>query len=213
MYFKTNSVSLIALALFCIGCKTEPKTNDVSEISTADTISIQSEEKSILPLQDSLDLKYTPATVNDDLAVKLADYIWTQILSANEINLIPIEQRKFQLYQIDLNGDGKNEIIINFMTSYFCGSGGCSLMLLNANLEKITYFTVMRTPLYAETTIQNNWRILLTRSEGELKELVYNNGTYPSNPSVLNKAPYDAPSGHAEIIFDNTFSPAKTYPF
>ncbi|MGJ5640805.1 hypothetical protein [Formosa sp. S-31] len=213
MDFKTNSIKLIALALFCIACRTEPKTNAVSEISTADTISIQSEEKSTHPLQDSVDSKYTPSSVNDELALKIEVYIKTKMLTANEINIIPAEQRKFQLYQTDLNGDGQNEILINFMTSYFCGSGGCTMVLLDHNFNEITNFSVMRTPVYAETTTKNEWRILLTRSQGELKALVFNNGTYPSNPSVVEKAPYDAPSGHAEIMFDDTFSPAKTYTF
>ena len=57
------------------------------------------------------------------------------------------------------------------------------------------------------------WRILLTKSQGDLKELIYNDGSYPPNPSMVDKAIYDAPSGHAEIMFDPDYSNPKTYSF
>lgn len=152
-------------------------------------------------------------SVNDELAIQIKDYIADEFLSPGELDLIPEFQRKFQLYEIDLNADGKNEVFVNFITSYFCGTGGCTILLLNEHLKPITKFRVTRTPLFAETTKENGWRILLTRSQGELKELVYKNGSYPSNPSIIDKALYDAPSGHAEILFDETFSKAKTYEF
>lgn len=156
---------------------------------------------------------FTPQSVNDTLAEQIKDFITTQYLSEGDLNIIDESQRKFQLYQIDLNNDGNNEVFVNFMTSYFCGTGGCTLLLLSPELKPITKFTVTSTPLWVEQTMKNGWKIILTRSQGELKELIYTNGTYPSNPSMVAKAPYDAASGHAEILFDNNFSPAKTYTF
>lgn len=156
---------------------------------------------------------YAPQSVNDSLAEKIKAYITSEYINKGDLEFIPEEQRKFQLYQIDLNNDGNKEIFVNFMTSYFCGSGGCNILLLSHDLKKITNFSVMITPLFVENETKNDWRIILVRSVGELKELSFNKGTYPSNPSVVNKAPYDAPSGHAEIMFDDTFSKAKTYSF
>jgi hypothetical protein len=156
---------------------------------------------------------YAPQSVNDTLAERIKTYIKDEYLKKNDLELIPVEQRKFQFYQIDLDNDGKPEIFVNFLTSFFCGTGGCNILLLNNNLKKITNFTVMRTPLYVENKSKNGWKIILVRSEGELKELSFNKGTYPSNPSVVEKAPYDAPSGSAVIMFDETYSKAKTYAF
>ncbi len=156
---------------------------------------------------------YAPQSVNDALAEQIKDFITTQYLSEGDLNIIDASQRKFQLYQIDLNNDGKNEVFVNFMTSYFCGTGGCTSLLLSPELKTITKFTVTRTPLWVEQTVKNGWKIILTRSQGELKELNYTNGTYPSNPSMVEKAPYDASSGNAEILFDDNFSPPKTYSF
>jgi len=69
--------------------------------------------------------------------------------------------------------------------------------------EVITKFTVTRAPIFVESTKENGWALLLVRDSGVFKELKFNDGTYPSNPSVLPKAPYDAPSGHAQVMFDD----------
>ncbi|GAA4299318.1 hypothetical protein [Aestuariibaculum suncheonense] len=156
---------------------------------------------------------YAPQSVNDALAEQIKIFITKQYLSEDDLRIIPEEQRKFQLYQIDLNNDGNNEVFVNFMTSYFCGTGGCTILLLNQDLKPITKFTVTQTPLWVEQAMKNGWKVVLTRSQGELKELVFANGTYPSNPSVADRAPYDAASGHAEILFDSNFSSPKTYSF
>jgi len=59
-----------------------------------------------------------------------------------------------------------------------------------------------------------SWQVpVFNALEAFFKELKYENGTYPSNPSVVAKAPRDAPSDQAEVIFDEDFSRAKTYSF
>jgi len=199
-----NKHILIAITLlsgmFFNSCK-----NNSEEINTTKEESIQGKE--------TRQSDYVKQSENDTLADKIRDYITTDFLTDTDLASMPVEQKKFQFYQIDLNNDGKNEVFVKFTTSYFCGSGGCTILLLNNKFGLITKFTVTKTPLFAEQTLKNGWRILLTKSEGELKELIYTNGTYPSNPSLLEKAPYDAPSGHSEIMFDPNFSNPKTYNF
>jgi hypothetical protein len=157
--------------------------------------------------------RYSTQSVNDSLAAEIKKYITTEFIKDDELKLMTEDQRKFQFYQIDMNNDGELEVFVNFITSYFCGTGGCTILLLDNHLKPITKFTVTRTPLFAEQTMKNGWRILLTTSRGELKELVYENGSYPPNPSMVGKAPYDAPSGHAEIMFDMNYSNPKSYSF
>ena len=79
--------------------------------------------------------------------------------------------------------------------------------------EVITKFTVTRAPIFVESTKVNGWSVLLVKDAGILKELTFENGSYPSNPSVLPKAPYDAPSGHAQLMFDDEFYQSKTFEF
>ncbi|MEQ8927182.1 MAG: alpha/beta hydrolase [Fulvivirga sp.] len=123
---------------------------------------------------------------------------------AEDIRFLSENDRKYNLEAIDLNGDSAPEYFVQFQSSYFCGSGGCTFLLLSSDMQLITRFTVTNAPLFVEPTFKNDWRILLTKSGGELKELAYENGAYPSNPSVLDKASYDAPSSHARILFENS---------
>lgn len=214
---KSKLIILVSFtALLYHSCKNE---NTKSPQENSNTIETETNKDSTVKnlsntiKKQTITIDYAKQSVNEELAAEIKKFITSSYLSEGDLRVIPEKDRKFQLYQIDLNGDGENEVFVNFMTSYFCGTGGCNLLLLNNKLEVITKFTVLRTPLFAEKSIKNGWNILLTRSGGELKELVYSNDTYPNNPSMVEKAPYDAPSGHAEIMFDDNFSKAKTYSF
>ena len=156
---------------------------------------------------------YAKQSVDDELAKKITAYLINDYLK-DDIKFMDKRDRKFQLYKVDLNGDGKDEVFVRFLTSYFCGTGGCTFLLLSNDLKPITVFSVTRAPIFVEHgTKYNGWAVLLVKDSGVFKELKYKNGKYPGNPSVLPKAPYDAPSGHAEIMFDEDFSKAKTYEF
>jgi hypothetical protein len=116
------------------------------------------------------------------------------------------------MYKIDLNGDGKDEYFVRLMGSYFCGSGGCTFLLLDRYSEIITKFTVMRPPIYVSVEKENGWRKLMVESEGKYKELVFDGKSYPSNPSVV-AGSEKAPRNDYEVLFDDVKLPAKTYTY
>lgn len=171
--------------------KTQSETNPSEEGNTTD-----SEEQS----------------QNEELANKVKSYIIQEYLTEADLRAISGDQRKFQLAQIDLNNDGKNEIFVNFTSTYFCGSGGCTLLLLNDQLEPVTEFTVTRTPLYVEKTVKNGWRTILTNSGEKWRKLEYENGSYPTNPSLVEMT-VDAPGENTEILFNEGNDNLKTYTF
>ena len=152
-------------------------------------------------------------SVNDPLALKLKKYLAEEYLTEADNRAIEEKDRIFQLYEIDLNNDGKKEVFVNFVSPYFCGSGGCTLLLLNPDLKLITKLTVTRTPIYAENELANGYKKLLNESGGEWKELIYDGKQYPSNPTLLKKSKIEQPSYEAEIIFDEKYLKAKTYTF
>ena len=131
----------------------------------------------------------------------------------DDLSFLKDNDRKFQFYKIDLNGDGNDEIFVRFMGPYFCGSGGCTFLLLDSYGEVITRFTVTRAPIFVEPSKVNGWSLLLVKDSGVFKELTFQEGTYPSNPSVLPKAPYDAPSGHAQVMFHDELYVSKTFEY
>lgn len=127
---------------------------------------------------------YAFRSIDNDLAKKIKEYITTKFLTDADLKAISEEDRNFQLYKVDLNNDGSEEIFVNFGTSYFCGSGGCTVLLLNNKLELITRFSPTQT-LYVEKAVENGWRVLLTKTEGSWRKLVYENDTYPTNPTMV----------------------------
>lgn len=148
----------------------------------------------------------------DDLMSKNITNFLTQSYLKDDLQFLSENDRKFQMYKIDLNGDGKDEYFVRLMGSYFCGSGGCTFLLLDRYSEIITKFTVMRPPIYVSVEKENGWRKLIVESEGKYKELVFNGKRYPSNPSVVSNSE-KTPGNDYEVLFDDVKLPAKTYTY
>lgn len=159
---------------------------------------------------ETLDTDYNPQSVDDDLANKVKVYITTKFLTDADLRAISEEDRKFQLYKTDLNNDGSEEIFVNFGTSYFCGSGGCTVLLLNDKLELITKFSPTQT-LFIGKEIENGWFTLLTRVDGDWKKLIYEGGTYPANPTLVEIAT-NLPENAKKTFYEDKIV-QKTYHF
>lgn len=146
----------------------------------------------------------------DSIASHVKDYINSQYLKPEDLKVLDQADRKFNIAQIDLNNDGKKEIFINFFTPYFCGSGGCSLALLDSDLKLINRFTVTRTPISIDSKTENGWKILWLQNGNAWKKLTYKNGKYPSNPSLVNPTE-ETPETNSIKIFESSTS--KVYSF
>lgn len=137
---------------------------------------------------DSLSKKDTLKTVPSEIdssPEKIKTFIISDYLSKIDLNAITENDRRFQFFQVDLNNDGQKETFVNFFTPYFCGTGGCSMVLFDKNFKAITKFTVMQTPLYINTNTENGWKMIFVKDKDGFKQLVYKNGKYPSNPSIV----------------------------
>jgi hypothetical protein len=155
--------------------------------------------------------EFVPQSTDQQTANNLRNFL--KSYTANDYEYLTDLDKRFQFFKVDLNGDGNEEIFVRFMGPYFCGTGGCTFLLLDKYGEVITRFTVTRAPIFIETKKVNGWSLLLVRDSGVFKELIFENGSYPDNPSVLPKAPYDAPSGHAMVMFDEEFAKSKTFTY
>lgn len=131
--------------------------------------------------------KHNKATsFNDTLSLKIGNYLRKNYLDEADLRSISTEQRKFQFSTIDLNSDGVDEIFVYLNSNYFCGSGGCTFLLLDKTLNLITKFTVTKTPILISNEIENYWKKLYLFSNGGYREMIYNARyrSYPSNPSM-----------------------------
>lgn len=150
-------------------------------------------------------------TSDNQLVGKIKAYLSNRFLTDGDKRAITKEQRKFQYYKVDLNNDDKDELFISFQNSYFCGTGGCTMLLLDNEFELITRFSPTRA-LYIKDEMQNGWNILSTKIEGKWRNLIYKNETYPSNPTIV-EISNNPPSTHARILFDNAANKSKSYSF
>jgi len=203
---KNIYIPFLILVCLLTSCKKELQKSDDFKVKRA--LDSVSEVISVEAVKPSFVAQSTDQQTADSIKSFLVnDYL------KEELSILTANDRKFQFYKIDLNADGKDEIFVRFMSSYFCGSGGCTFLLLDQYGEIITRFTVTRAPIYVEPSKVNDWALLLVRDAGVFKELIFQDGSYPSNPSVLPKAPYDAPSGHAQVMFHDELYESKTFEF
>lgn len=99
-------------------------------------------------------------------------------------NIIDEYSRKFIFFEYDLNEDGNKEIMVGFTGPYFCGSGGCSQMILDNMGNVISRFTVSDYPVVIDNTKSNGWKDLFILSGGKYRVIKFDGKTYPSNPSM-----------------------------
>jgi len=101
-----------------------------------------------------------------------------------EKNLIDSLSRQFTYSEIDLNGDGKNEVFVGLTGPYFCGSGGCSFYLLDAEGKTLSDFSVSDYPVVVDSESSNGWKNLLISSGGKYHVIKFDGSRYPANPST-----------------------------
>jgi hypothetical protein len=159
---------------------------------------------------------YSPYCENIDIAQKVSTFLKNDYLKEDlKIGLDSFD-RQFQCYPIDLNGDKSEEIFVRFLSKHFCETGGCTFLILdNACTKVIQFFSVSDAPFFVEKETKNGWNVLLVRSDGEFRVLEANKkGQYPENPSVIKPIPNFAPSGHAQVLFDDeNDTPCRTFRF
>ncbi len=94
---------------------------------------------------------------------------------------------------VDLNGDGIPEAVVYLMGQRWCGSGGCTMLVLardDSSYRVITKIPITRLPIRVLTRASHGWRSLGVRVQGGgivtgyEAELAFDGATYPENPST-----------------------------
>jgi len=120
----------------------------------------------------------------------------------------------------DLNGDGVPEAIVYLLGRAWCGSGGCTTLILerdNDSLKVLTKVTVTRLPIRVLTKASNGWRSLGVWVEGGgiqpgyEAELEFDGGTYPTNPTVP-PARRLAVSSEGDVVIGTLEAAVALYP-
>jgi uncharacterized protein len=101
---------------------------------------------------------------------------------------------KFLSDFIDLNGDGAPDALVIFYSSYWCGTGGCNMLVFQGQKDKtfrlVSKTSLIRPPLTASDRKTNRWRDLIVDVSGggiapKKVALQFDGKKYPFNPSIL----------------------------
>lgn len=142
------------------------------------------QKKAEEPEQVSVPTEITQADAPSGVTSVVSHALQELLKDDIEKGLIPEEERNYIYSEVDLNGDGKNEIFAGPRGSYFCGSGGCTFYLLTPEGKEITVFTVVDIPVYVLESTTNGWKDIVMYSGGGYHVVKFDGKTYPSNPSV-----------------------------
>lgn len=161
---------LVSLPGVLFGCHSNNEPSRV--VSSSDSLN-----QIIKPVEADTMVVKNPAA---DLSLFLRKYYQNDI----DKNLLDSGSRKFIYGKYDLNRDGEKETFIGLTGSYFCGSGGCTALLLDSKGNLLNKFTVVQYPFKISSVTTNKWNDLVVESGGKQRVLKFNGITYPSNPSV-----------------------------
>ncbi len=160
---------------------------------------------------------YAKETVNEASALKLEKFLRSYF--KKDLSVMDSNDRKFSFYEIDLNDDRKPEFFIWLRSPYFCGTGGCTFLLLDQDMKFIQRFTVMDPPVFRSSNLTNGWHDLILISSQSAEKTVFRHlkfdsasKKYPTNPSLVAESEV-APAGSDFIMWDENFSRAKEFVF
>jgi len=115
--------------------------------------------------------------------------------------------------RVDLNGDGRSELVAQVVGPMFCGTGGCPLLVFRepspGKLQLVTQMSLFKDPLIVTERRHNGWKDLITRvrvdaGNSYYAELPYDGRTYPTNPSVAPAIPlHHSESGTAYLEWNS----------
>lgn len=147
---------------------------------------------------------YAKASVNDAIGAEIGAYLRNYF--QKDLKIMDTADRKFSFHAVDLNADQKPEYIVFLQGRYFCGSGGCTFLVMNSNVQLINYTTVMDPPVYVSAKAAHGWRNLLIKANNTAGAETYRvlsfdpkTRRYPSNASMVPEVKEAPAAGDLEL--------------
>lgn len=123
--------------------------------------------------------------------------------------------------RVDLNGDGRPEILVYLIGPMVCGTGGCGLHVFtptSTGYVRVAQTSVTRLPIRVARAKSAGWRNLIVHSSGggatgRDVELRFDGRTYPANPSVPGRYVKNAQAGDGDRLIDDINGADEAAPF
>ena len=122
----------------------------------------------------------------------------------------------------DLQDNGNKDAIVYLMDDGWCGSGGCTMLVLAptaSSYRLVTRTTITWTPIRVLSTKSHGWHDIAVWVQGGgiqpgyEAQLSFNGKKYSSNPSVLPAKPIEGKAaGNIAISADDTLRAKPLYP-
>ncbi len=130
------------------------------------------------------------------------------------------ESTRFSVAKVRLSGNGAGEFIVYVMGPNWCGSGGCTALVIapeGSSYKVITKMTIVRLPVRILASRTNGWRDIGVKVRGGSAtaeyeaQLRFNGKKYPSNPTVA-PAERAKPGTLGDVVIPNTVAGASLFP-
>ncbi len=120
---------------------------------------------------------------------------------------------------VDLNGDGKPEAIVYLLGGRWCGTSGCTMLILRQeapSFNVVSKTLSTRPPIRVLPATSHGWRNLSVLvasgiTESYQSELRFNGKTYPWSPSLPPARRLDSKSS-GKVIFEDYQSARPLFP-
>lgn len=182
---QTTFFTLLVLLISC-SCGKEP---DAEKVPIDGTVNDSAALEVAIQDPDTTDQipgdQYLIDAVSEKTAALVRDRL--KLIAEEDLKLEIVDSlsRKFIFFEYDLNGDNLKEIFVGLTGPYFCGSGGCTQLILDSKGDVITMFTVSDYPVVISGDLTNGWKDLYILSDGKYHLVRFDGKSYPSNPSIL----------------------------
>lgn len=93
---------------------------------------------------------------------------------------------------VDLNDDGVDDAIVLLQGMAWCGSGGCTMLVLQGQKQGyklISRSTVTNAPIRISQSTSHAWQNIIVHSDGGNRLMQFSGRQYPLNPSMQSRVP------------------------
>ena len=123
---------------------------------------------------------------------KLEQAILEDMPEYSKVVSSPNQYVRYSYNRVDLNDDGRPEVVVYLVGSYTCGTGGCTTLIFTPRGQEyrlVSEITLVNAPILVTPQKTLGWKDLVILVSGggaraHYTRLQFNGRTYPGNPTV-----------------------------